>query len=160
MVVSLGIGPAQPLRPSSNCSRRCPHRGWLRRSSQIAASTSGLVWAGWAWGRCDRSDSPARPTSRYQRAQRCTACLDTPNRSATSITGTPACTSSTARYRCSVTVNSTNTRQSVTHHVEPFWALSTGARNELGQLFGWFHVSECFARPVVEAAGDVGDVVG
>jgi hypothetical protein len=58
--------------------------------SQIAASTSGLVCAGCEFGRCDRSASPSSPSSRYERTQRCTACRDTPNRSATSVTGTPA----------------------------------------------------------------------
>jgi hypothetical protein len=57
--------------------------------------------------------------SRYQPIHPCTACRDTPNRPATSITGTPACTSSTARYRCSVMVNSISTRRSVTHQVKP-----------------------------------------
>jgi hypothetical protein len=35
----------------------------------------------------------------------------TPNRSATSVTATPDWTSNTARYRCSVTLNSTSSRR-------------------------------------------------
>jgi len=42
-----------------------------------------------------------------------------PNRSATSVTEIPAWTSSTARYRCSVMVNSTSTRRSVTQVLIP-----------------------------------------
>lgn len=39
-------------------------------------------------------------------------------------------------------------------------ARSTGVRKKLGELLGWFHVSEGFAGPVVEAAGDSGNVLG
>src|SRR5690348_17092523 len=57
------------------------------------------------------ADGPAgRPA--HQRRHRCTACRETPNRSATSVTGTPAWTSNTARYRCSVMVNSTTSGSS------------------------------------------------
>src|SRR5215467_8981629 len=40
------------------------------------------------------------------------------------------------------------------------WAGSTGVRKELGELFGWFHESECLAGPVVEARRDAGQVFG
>src|SRR5258707_14158174 len=48
----------------------------------------------------------------------------------------------------------------VKHQMKPTWARSTGVRNELGELFGWFHVSEGFAGSVVEAAGDYGQFFG
>jgi len=47
----------------------------------------------------------------------------------TSVTGTPAPTSSTARYLCSVTLNSHNMSGNVKHQAKPKWARSTGARN-------------------------------
>jgi hypothetical protein len=37
---------------------------------------------------------------------------------------------------------------------------STVVRKELSELLEGFHVSEGFARPGVEAAGDSGDVLG
>jgi hypothetical protein len=49
---------------------------------------------------------------------------------------------------------------SVNHHLAQDRARSTGVRKELGELLGGFHVSEGFARPVVEAAGDSGEVLG
>ncbi len=48
----------------------------------------------------------------------------------------------------------------VKHQVKLLWARSTGVRNELGELLGWFHVSEGLAGAVVQAAGDPGDVGG
>jgi hypothetical protein len=41
----------------------------------------------------------------------------------------PASTSSTARYRCSVMVNSASTRRSVTHHLKPARNASSGVRH-------------------------------
>src|SRR4051794_24208554 len=67
---------------------------------------------------------PFKPTSAYHRGHRCTACRETPNRSATSVTDRPDCTSNTAGYRCSVTLISTSTRRSTT----PLrWALVQGS---------------------------------
>ncbi len=66
------------------------------RISQINASTTAGVCVGDDRGRLDRSANPARPSCSYQASQRCTACRDTPNRAATSVTGDPARTSRTA----------------------------------------------------------------
>jgi hypothetical protein len=37
----------------------------------------------------------------------------------------------------------------VKDQAKPKWARSTGARKELGELLGWFHISEGLAGPVV-----------
>ena len=50
----------------------------------------------------------------------------TPYRSATSVTGTPASTSSTARYLCSATLNSHGMSRSVKHQTEPLCKASSG----------------------------------
>ena len=49
---------------------------------------------------------------------------------------------------------------SVADQLADEWASSTGVRKELGELFGWFHESECLAGPVVEAGRDAGEVFG
>jgi hypothetical protein len=49
-----------------------------------------------------------------------------PYRSATSVTGTPASTSSTARYLCSVTLSSHNMSRSARHQAEPMCQASSG----------------------------------
>ena len=46
----------------------------------------------------------------------------------------------------------------VKHQVKPTWAGSTGVRKKLGELFGWFHESECLAGPVVQAGRDPGQI--
>lgn len=51
---------------------------------------------------------------------------DTPNRSATSPTGTPANTSSTARYLCSCTLSSQSTHERVKHQLKPPRKASSG----------------------------------
>src|SRR5258706_13873877 len=37
---------------------------------------------------------------------------------------------------------------------------SAGQRKKVGELLRWFHESEGFARPVVQALGDAGEVIG
>ena len=54
------------------------------------------------------------------------ALAATPYRSATSVTGTPAPTSKTARYLCSVTLNSHSMSESVKHQAEPRCQASSG----------------------------------
>ena len=106
-VIRDGTG-TTPALPSSCAIRSGPHRGCSRRISHTAASTSALTWCGHDSGRRDRSASPPRPPCSYRRTQVCTLCRDTPTRAATSVTGTPAATARTARYRCSTTDTSTS----------------------------------------------------
>lgn len=86
----LEADPIQQQVDSSNNTRRAPQRGCCRRSSQISTSTPAAVCVGDETGRLDRSARPADPSSAYQTSQRCTACRDTPNRPATSVTVGPA----------------------------------------------------------------------
>ena len=78
-------------------------------------------------GAWDRSASPSIPPPGIRAIQRCTVCRATPYRSATSITGAPARTSSTARYLCSTTFSSRSMSGSVTHQVKPPCHTSSGA---------------------------------
>ena len=49
-----------------------------------------LTWCGHLSGRRERSARAPRPPRSYRRIQACTLCRDTPDRAATSVTGTPA----------------------------------------------------------------------
>ena len=69
-----------------------------------------------------------RPLIPESRSQVWTLWQLTPYRSATSVTGTPATTSSTARYLCSDTLNSHSMSRSVKHQTEPMWARSGSVR--------------------------------
>ena len=106
----VGRGPGHtsgcPRLESSKTRRRGPHRRCAPRKSQITASTSALIRHGCDLGACDGSARASRPLSRYRTINRCTVWRVTPNRSATSVTGMPSRTCSTAWYLCSTTFNS------------------------------------------------------
>jgi hypothetical protein len=94
-------GAAAPVRPSSNATRRAPHRGCVRRISHTTASTSAGILVGLVFDRRDASRSPSTPAASYLAFHQYTACRETPYRSATSLTREPPSISSTARCRCS-----------------------------------------------------------
>ena len=58
---------------------------------------SGWIRFGLACGRLDESTSPSLPEFSYRLRHAVTVCLETPNRSATSLTGEPSLTSVIAR---------------------------------------------------------------
>src|SRR4029450_2413820 len=106
-------------------------------ASNTAASTAGGICCGCAVGRCDRSARPSRPPPSYRPSQKCKVCRDTPTAAATSVTVRPSpITASTARYRCSATLNSLirecqgSTGTGVNHQPEPRKA-STGDRKSV-----------------------------
>jgi len=70
-------------------------------SSHSNASTSAAIRCGLVSGRRDRSASSAAPSRSYRAFQPYTDCREAPYRAATSATGDPLRTSSTACRRCS-----------------------------------------------------------
>jgi hypothetical protein len=86
-------GPSHGRRSAARAARVyvClqPHRGCLRRNSQLAAFTSGDACNGHELSWCDRDLRPAKPSLRYRVGRWRTACRDIPNRSATSTTDIP-----------------------------------------------------------------------
>jgi len=97
---------------------------------------------GWAWTWWLRSSSPLMPSSRYRSSYVCTLWRLTPYRSATSVTGTPAPTSSTARYLCSATLNSHSMSGSVKHQAKPMCQASSGtAQTDVVQSVRTFFTS-------------------
>ena len=93
--------PATPRCATSNAIRRAPHRGCARRSSHTSASASAASRDGEVRGRRETSRSPSIPAAACRAFHAYTDCRDTPYRTATSPTGDPSSTSSTARSRCS-----------------------------------------------------------
>jgi WD40 repeat protein len=88
--------PAVPRCATSNAIRRAPHRGWARRSSHTSASVSAASRDGEVRGRRETSRSPSTPAAACRAFHEYTDCRDTPYRMATSLTGNPSRTSSTA----------------------------------------------------------------
>jgi WD40 repeat protein len=85
-----------PRCATSNAIRRAPHRGWARRSSHTSASVSAASRDGEVRGRRETSRSPSTPAAACRAFHEYTDCRDTPYRMATSLTGDPSRTSSTA----------------------------------------------------------------
>ena len=120
--------------------------GWLLVVTAFASSLGGASPAGRAEGAgdagsraaADGTDLPHRATKAVFRAERLVRLAFRPGPAASTLGSARRVKSGLACSR----------------------ARSTGVRKELGELLGWFHISEGFARPVVEAAGDSGDVLG
>src|SRR4051794_29762164 len=138
-VLGLGVGVCWglcrgPARPGSAADPPRMHPAHLEDKRLNPAP----ICHGDDLGRFDRSARASRPPDWYRFTHRCTACRKTPNRRATSTTGTPAWTSRTP-YRCSMRLRSTNTRPrildqqlskggTVTHVLKPRCHPCPGAR--------------------------------
>jgi hypothetical protein len=90
---AVGAGQPDPLRPAEA-------QGWSTGRAGRRPATRRRRAAP-PRGRC--GPRPRQPGLGIGASQLCTLCRDTSNRAATSLTRSPACTASTARYRCSTT---------------------------------------------------------
>jgi hypothetical protein len=99
--------PADDVSTAGQPPRRWRHRVLRPYGQRDTASRGGPA------GRAPADRSRVRDSGFFHR---CTAGRDTPNRCATSTTGTPARTSNTAWYRCSMRLRPTNTRPRILPH--------------------------------------------